>query len=756
MHLRRILAACGLLSCFALWLVTGAEAQIASPSVRVDVPDRRPPPSTSVDLSDLVGGLFALQDGLDRSRQGFICALAYEDANGNGRRDRGEMGMPGWSFTITDATGATVASGATDGKGRFCNARPLAPGGYSVRQTIGGDWINTEPGAPTPNVKPVTLRPDSSVTVLFGDCRGQRCGRERRDERREDRRDDRRADAGQPRGGPGTPTPQDSVTPVCVEKFNDLNGDGIRQPTEGWLMGWNFEVTLGTSWPGTITVPVTTGAEGRACVTLPGTIAVTDLYQVKEPPSQPSASGWTPTTPGGYLQTLNLPVGGTITVTFGNRQTSPQSGEVCVHKYEDLDQDATRDPNEPPLAGWGFTLSHGPSGETREDGVICWQSPLGGYTVTEELQPGWTSTDPGGVKPSKTVYVVAGATTHVFFGNRRIPPPPGDICVTKYQDLDADGQRDAGEPFLPGWTFTLSNGATGVTNGEGRACFTVPAGDYTVTETMQTGWVSSDPGGANPSKLVTVIAGETAKPFFGNRSTLPPAKGRVCIVKYNDLNGNGARESFEPPLLGWTFNLKTSTGAAVGAITTAASPNDYCRDLAPGTYRAEEVMQTGWTNTDPAGASPQKPFTIVSGQTVNLVFGNRQNPPAPQLSIEKINDSGPVACGPNGVNNPCVFRIRITNIGTGPYAGPVSFSDTMRVLNLPPSPNSMALLSVGPTGWTCSATGAPMTCTGPVSLGTGQSVDVAVTFNFSHPVRPTRNCVTLTAPIALPEVCLTL
>lgn len=208
--------------------------------------------------------------------------------------------------------------------------------------------------------------------------------------------------------------------------------------------------------------------------------------------------------------------------------------------------------------------------------------------------------------------------------------------------------------------------------------------------------------------------------------------------------------------MGWSFSLKTSAGAQVGTITTAPLPDDYCRDLAPGTYRAEEVTQTGWTKTDPTGAPPQKPFTIVSGQTTTLVFGNQLTPPAPAFSIQKFNDSGPTACGPNGVNNPCVFPIRITNIGTAPYSGPASFSDSMRVLNLPPAPNSMALVSVGPAGWSCSATGAPMTCTGPVSLAVGQSVDVAVTFKFSHPVRPTRNCVTLTAPAVLPEVCITL
>lgn len=866
MKLRGLLTAASLAATLVAGAAAWAQVRIEGPRVDLDIPERRPDPRTGADMVELVGGLFALKDGYDRSRRGYICVLTYEDRNGNGRRDRGEGPLPGWNFAIADAAGATVAQGQTGKEGRFCNETPLDPGAYSVRQSPGGGWTNTEPGAPSVNVKQVTLPAEQSVTVLFGNCRGDGCARERRD----DRRDERRAET---RAGPVDPTPQGSFPPVCVEKFNDLNGDGVRQPTEGWLMGWNFEVTMvPTTW-GTITVPVTTGHEGRACVTIPLALVGPGPGQVKEPLSQPAALGWAPTTPGGAIQTINVAPGQTVTVTFGNRQATPQTGEVCVHKYEDLDQDSTRDPNEPPLAGWRFNLSHGLSGETREDGVICWVAPLGGYTVTETLQPGWTSTDPGGTSPSKTVYVTAGQTAHVFFGNRRIPPPPGDICVTKYQDLDADGVRDPGEPPLAGWTFTLSSGQSGVTGPEGRVCFTVPEGEYTVTETMQPGWVSSDPGGPNPSKPVKVIAGETAKPFFGNRRIEP---GKVCIVKYNDLNHNAVHDAGEPELPGWTFTLyagPNSGGAQVTQVTTGPR-GSICRELPPGTYSAYETMQAGWANSDPPGPPLHKTFTVPPGDMVTIVFGNYQPPklrftkvvnstapsggfpttglvggmfqivhhcvlgnqsggnstslsagqtaplagytgasvgalctvtetlppgpiafadcpsgtghwetpvitttpftvvggwndttvtnrfvcdvPPPRLSIQKIDDSAPGACGPNGLNNPCVFRIRITNIGTGTYAGPVTFSDSMRVLSLPPAANSMSLLSVGPAGWTCSPTGAPMTCTGPVNLTAGQFVDVAVSFNFGHPVRPTRNCVTMTAPVALPEVCLTL
>ena len=47
---------------------------------------------------------------------------------------------------------------------------------------------------------------------------------------------------------------------------------------------------------------------------------------------------------------------------------------------------------------------------------------FGTYTVTETLKAGWTSTDPGGATPTKTVTISA-ATTTVLFGNAQIKLP---------------------------------------------------------------------------------------------------------------------------------------------------------------------------------------------------------------------------------------------------------------------------------------------------------------------------------------------
>jgi len=751
MNVRGILTAASLLLFAGLGADALAQVRIEGPRVDIDIPDRRPDPSTGAEMVELVGGLFALRDGYDRSRRGLLCVLTYEDRNGNGQRDRGEGPLPGWTLAIADGKGATVAQGRSDKDGRFCNSQPLTPGLYSVRQTPGGGWTNTEPGAPMPDFKPVTLPPDKGITVLFGNCRGEGCARPRRDK-----------PSGEARPGPGDPTPQ-STGKICVEKYNDLNVNGVRDAGEPLLPGWHFTVWHYTS--GNVDQG-TTGADGRWCSALDYAPLTYKVIETSQP-------GWHNTDPVGLAMKW-VPVwsGQTTTIQFGNRYLEPGPPplpiQLCVEKFNDLNGDGVRQANEPGVPGFHFAiippglglLGLTSVGPTSNDGTACMSIAVGFngvYGMTEGFwnyfYPGWTATTPGG--ESQEFYAAQGQTVTRVFGNRQITPQTGEICVTKYEDLDGDGTRDPGEPPLAGWTFGLSNGLSGVTGANGRICWNnVPVGGYTVLEMLQPGWESTDPGGANPAKAVAIAAGETAKPMFGNRR-LPPQTGRVCIVKYNDANGNGARDPGEAPMGGWSFMVSDSGGAPVATGSTARD-GSICRDLPGGTYTAGETMQAGWTNTDPAGPSPQKPFTITPGQTTNLAFGNQRTPPQPQFSVEKFDDSASAACGPNGVNNPCVFRIRITNTGTTPYAGTASFSDSMRVLTLPPAANSMVLVSVGTAGWSCSATGAPMTCTGPVNLPAGQSVDVLVTFNFSHPVKPTRNCVTLTAPAALPEVCLTL
>src|SRR6266699_1179728 len=89
-----------------------------------------------------------------------------------------------------------------------------------------------------------------------------------------------------------------------------------------------------------------------------------------------------------------------------------------------------------------------------------------------------------------TVSVTSGTTsTGRDFGNFQA----GSISGLKYNDLNGNGVKDAGEPGLSGWRIRLFNQGIEVdsdlTDGSGNYSFgTLAAGTYVVTEVQQAGW----------------------------------------------------------------------------------------------------------------------------------------------------------------------------------------------------------------------------------------------------------------------------
>ena len=216
-----------------------------------------------------------------------------------------------------------------------------------------------------------------------------------------------------------------------------------------------------------------------------------------------------------------------------------------------------------------------------------------------------------------------------------LPPPPpapqtGSLVVIKYNDLNGNGTRDANEPTLSSVTFTVSTGGVQIgsitTDSSGSATRSgLATGQYTVVESVPAGWVSTDPGGSAPTKSASVIAGQTTTLVFGNRQiTLPPTTvgATITVTKYEDANRNGRRDSGENALGGWQFTIRDQQGAIAATITTGANGSASASNLAPGTYVITETTQTGWTSTDPGGASPFKTITVAAGDSVSIAFGN--------------------------------------------------------------------------------------------------------------------------------------
>ena len=212
--------------------------------------------------------------GQSQQCTGCLKICKYEDKNGNGQKDCGESYLSGWTFNITDSQGnsqlvttggASVACGSCGSSDYCVTICGLAPGEYTVTETLKAGWICT-----TGNPRAVTVVCDKTTTVTFGNqkpCPGY----------------------------------------IKIYKYNDKNGNGKKDWGESYLSGWTFNVTdsQGKSWSGT------TGAGGYVTISnlAPG------AYTIKET----LKTGWICTT-GNPLNNVTVASGKTTTVYFGNKQ----------------------------------------------------------------------------------------------------------------------------------------------------------------------------------------------------------------------------------------------------------------------------------------------------------------------------------------------------------------------------------------------------------------------------------------------------
>src|SRR5262249_10160903 len=137
------------------------------------------------------------------------------------------------------------------------------------------------------------------------------------------------------------------------------------------------------------------------------------------------------------------------------------------HKFDDLNADHVKESNEPFLAGWTVFIDANGDGQleagepteiTDSNGAYRFFVQPGTYTIGEVTQAGWVQTAPIPIPPGEfVVTVVAGQTSaNNDFGNFQQATKSGE----KFNDLNANGIKDSGDPGLAGFTilaFTDSN-----------------------------------------------------------------------------------------------------------------------------------------------------------------------------------------------------------------------------------------------------------------------------------------------------------
>jgi hypothetical protein len=429
---------------------------------------------------------------------------------------------------------------------------------------------------------------------------------------------------------------------IHVFKYEDLNGNGVKDPGEPEIDGWKITVTEtlhdGTTVSNDCYTPCTRSVSYGATVVvseeLPGNWEVSYVL----------VDGTAVATSCSVTITFG-PSDMDRDIVFGNFEKIPKSGT----KWHDLDADGLREDGEPTLECWTIRID-GTDGkgnpvnltqQTNSDGMYEFLVPPGSYTVSELCEPDWHQSFPPPTDGCGSgVYEVEFQSGDVDpdndFGNYQ----PTDITVRKFEDCNANGVPDAGEGYLEGWQFCLYDASGNLVSADDfvgmaqEACQTTNAageagwsnllpGEYTVMETTVAGWYPSTP----TSRTFGLDSGNSGTGLFGNYQAV-----RVTAHKFHDLDGDGLQSYGEPEVAGFEFCLLDSEGDPVdyddflGAATSACQVTGddglvVWDGLVPGRYEVLETEMEDWVPTTPTEQIADF-SSCVDGNAITVDFGN--------------------------------------------------------------------------------------------------------------------------------------
>ena len=145
---------------------------------------------------------------------------------------------------------------------------------------------------------------------------------------------------------------------------------------------------------------------------------------------------------------------------------------------------------------------------------------------------------------------------------------------------------------------------------------------YEVQQLLTSGWEPSE--GFDENYTAEVVEGETfVGPDFVNA---PVAISGVAGNVWNDINGNGVRDTGEPGLGGWEVYVDLDTNNSLDAgepqSTTNAAGDYTIVGIEPGTHRVAVVQQINYLPTSPS-TGYQTVIAPNDGTQSNINFGNK-------------------------------------------------------------------------------------------------------------------------------------
>ncbi|MBM4166181.1 MAG: T9SS type A sorting domain-containing protein [Ignavibacteria bacterium] len=520
----------------------------------------------------ITSGTNATGKNFGNFQYGILSGQTFNDADGDGVKDLGESGIVNWKIKISGAKNDSVL---TDANGNYMFST-LTYGNYTVSEVQQIGWSQTFPVAGT-----------YSISVASGSVF-----------------------SGKDFGNFQHPV-------IGGMKFNDINGNGIKEENESGLANWKIKIS---------------GPENDSMFTdAGGNYLFSDLSAGTYTISEVQQNGWTQTYPLSTTYTVSLSSGvNTTGKDFGNFKLGTISGIL----FNDYNGNGIREGGESGIVSWKIylyktdTLTLIDSAITSDEGYTFANVTVGTYYVREKVQSGWMQTS---AHPSAIIITSGTNSASNNFGNFQL----GNIGGMKFSDANGNGAKDVGEIGLQNWVIKISGQKNDsvITDANGNYLFSgLSAGTYTVSEVAQSGWTQTMPSFPG-TYFVTITSGfgATGKDFGDVQL------GSISGQNFNDSDGDGMKDAGEVGLQNW--KIKLSGGKSDSALTDVNGNYSFI-NLLPGAYILQREQQSGWLITAPVNPSLYVVFLSTGQSATNYDFGNFQYGTISGTTFDDANGNG--------------------------------------------------------------------------------------------------------------------